>query len=338
MEDEVRYCAYCGSILNDDRAFCDACGSRVRDDGGDIPGAVTASPVEIATRSRGQTASQTSKVLSVVGFFIIGLTVVLGANHLISGSFILPVSSQASRLSSYSSMSNDSSANSATIEDTLNSSSDSSNGDVTFYGSNDVSDSSSSDVSNYSSGADAYDYSGDSSVAAVSSDSDFSSGEDASSTSDSYASDDAYTSDIGVENSDGISDSTTPDIVAVDGESAQENVEVNTQGYLAPDADIRYLEQTDTDGFTAQLYNYAKNEIYARHGRLFNSIELQNYFNSQDWYYGFIQPDDFSDSVFNEYEKANLQYLSKMEEELSPGGYPLDQYGYSYDSVYKYLK
>lgn len=105
MKGEVRYCAYCGSILNDDMAFCDACGSRVRDDGGDILGAVTASPVEVATRSRGQTASQTSKVLSVVGFFIIGLTVALGANHLISGSFILPVSSQPSRLSSYSSMS-----------------------------------------------------------------------------------------------------------------------------------------------------------------------------------------------------------------------------------------
>lgn len=31
MEGEVRYCAYCGSILNDDMAFCDACGSRVKE-------------------------------------------------------------------------------------------------------------------------------------------------------------------------------------------------------------------------------------------------------------------------------------------------------------------
>lgn len=300
MEGEVRYCAYCGSVLADDQAFCDACGSRVRDDGGDIPGAVTDSPVTDASRVRGQTASTASKALSVIGFFIIGFTVVIGINRLITGHL---VQSGSSISSSFSSMSNEEPYSSGTVGDTAYS-----------YSSAD----------SYSGAGASYDSAGDSG---------YSSGAEIS---DGYASDDAsddtYYADAGVSDSGGVSDSTAYDASAYDGASVQ------TQGYLVPDADSRYIKRTDTEGFTAQLFNYAKNEIYARHGRLFNSTELQNYFNSQDWYYGFIEPDEFSDTVFNEYEKMNIRYLGNMEEKLSPGGYVLDQDGYSYDDVYQYLK
>lgn len=78
------------------------------------------------------------------------------------------------------------------------------------------------------------------------------------------AANDSYYADAAVSDSGEVSDSTVYDVSADGGASVQ------MQGYLVPDADSRYIKRADTDGFTAQLFNYAKNEIYARHGRLFN--------------------------------------------------------------------
>ncbi len=86
-----------------------------------------------------------------------------------------------------------------------------------------------------------------------------------------------------------------------------------------------------------QVVCYAKNEIYARHGRTFVSQELQGYFNQQAWYDGFVSPQDFSDSTLNKYETANIQLLSNREKALRSGGYALDATGYSYTPVYEYL-
>ena len=67
---------------------------------------------------------------------------------------------------------------------------------------------------------------------------------------------------------------------------------------------------------------YAKNEIYARRGRLFQSSELAEYFRNKSWYYGRIQPGDFSDDVFNKYELENIRVL------LTEREYSLDSRGY----------
>lgn len=89
-----------------------------------------------------------------------------------------------------------------------------------------------------------------------------------------------------------------------------------------------YLTDADIDGLTLRDLNYAKNEIYARHGRRFKSRELQDYFNSQSWYTGQYDADDFdanySQSVLNDYEKKNAELLRKKEFSLNSGGYPLD--------------
>jgi len=68
--------------------------------------------------------------------------------------------------------------------------------------------------------------------------------------------------------------------------------------------------------------NYARNEIYARHGRKFNSQELQSYFNNQSWYYGIYSPEEFNPNWLNSVEKANVEFLKKVENER--GGYQLD--------------
>lgn len=120
------------------------------------------------------------------------------------------------------------------------------------------------------------------------------------------------------------------------GWAGQKNLAEAANGYIISGSDTRYLGNDEIAGMPAQVICYAKNEIYARHGRLFASAELQNYFNSQTWYYGYVQPNDFSPSVFNKYETANVDLLSKREKELVSGGYALDAAGYSYDPVYAY--
>ena len=63
--------------------------------------------------------------------------------------------------------------------------------------------------------------------------------------------------------------------------------------------------------------NLAKNELYARHGRKFKSKELQEYFESKDWYvpkYSPKQWDKKGDTFFfNKYEIKNRDLLKKYE-------------------------
>lgn len=83
--------------------------------------------------------------------------------------------------------------------------------------------------------------------------------------------------------------------------------------YILPDSNSRYLTESDIQYLSIREINYAKNEIYARHGRRFQSQELQNYFNSKSWYRGTIEPSDFQQSVLNDYEKKECRLLSKRE-------------------------
>ncbi|RKJ51753.1 YARHG domain-containing protein [bacterium 1XD42-54] len=108
--------------------------------------------------------------------------------------------------------------------------------------------------------------------------------------------------------------------------------------YIIPDSDSRYLNNEDVAGMSLQVINYAKNEIYARRGRLFQSQELQKYFDEQSWYIGIIKPEEFSDRVFNSFEKTNAEFLSKVEMQIAADGYRLDETGYSYDPIYQYIE
>ena len=107
--------------------------------------------------------------------------------------------------------------------------------------------------------------------------------------------------------------------------------------FIVPDVDIEYLSSADIQDMPLQVVCYAKNEIYARHGRMFQSQELTNYFEEQLWYYGCISPSEFSSSVLNVYETANIKLLSDRESALRSGGYVLDQPGYDFSAVYQYI-
>lgn len=107
-----------------------------------------------------------------------------------------------------------------------------------------------------------------------------------------------------------------------------DDVDEKTTEYIIEDSASRYLTDADVKGLTLQEINYAKNEIYARHGRRFKSKELQDYFDSTSWYVGKYSPEDFdqnySERMLNDFEKKNADFLSEKEFAMAPNGYQLD--------------
>ncbi len=103
------------------------------------------------------------------------------------------------------------------------------------------------------------------------------------------------------------------DIKEIEEEAAEVVEEAENADYLVPDADTRYYTSSELSGLTKDQLRLARNEIYARHGRRFNDSELQSYFDSKPWYNGTIQPDDFDESVFNKYEKENINLIKSLE-------------------------
>lgn len=85
--------------------------------------------------------------------------------------------------------------------------------------------------------------------------------------------------------------------------------------YVCPDSSSRLLTEDDLWGMSAQQLRIARNEIYARHGRIFTSEDLQNYFNACSWYVGTIPASQFSESLLNDIEKKNVAFLQKMQDQ-----------------------
>lgn len=95
--------------------------------------------------------------------------------------------------------------------------------------------------------------------------------------------------------------------------------------YIISNSDTVVLTRNDVSKLSLREINYAKNEIYARHGRLFQSRELQNYFNGKSWYHGTVAPENFSESMLSAVEQKNAALLRDVEFSIAPNGYQLDQ-------------
>ena len=83
--------------------------------------------------------------------------------------------------------------------------------------------------------------------------------------------------------------------------------------YWIENCDKMYLSEEDLDGFDKQMCVYARNAIFAKSGRMFNSTELQRYFAQFDWYHPTVSPNNFSQSMFNAYQNANLNLILEYE-------------------------
>lgn len=98
---------------------------------------------------------------------------------------------------------------------------------------------------------------------------------------------------------------------------------VDPDSYILYDSDRRYISASEISWLSLQELNYARNEIYARRGYIFQSQELRDYFGSKYWYYGTLTSSQFSSAVFNDYEKANIELLKRYEYTIAPNGYQL---------------
>ena len=77
-------------------------------------------------------------------------------------------------------------------------------------------------------------------------------------------------------------------------------------------SDQREYTIEELKDYPEDILYLALNEIYARHGYIFRNENLQNYFMGQVWYTPLVEGENFSDEVFNEYEKENLKVLLKI--------------------------
>ena len=104
-------------------------------------------------------------------------------------------------------------------------------------------------------------------------------------------------------------------------ESANSNINNSTSNaitssdYILPGSDRKYLTNDDLKNLNADTCRLARNELYARHGRLFDDAVLQNYFNGKSWYRGTIKPEDFTESMLNSYEIYNRDLIVEFEKE-----------------------
>lgn len=87
----------------------------------------------------------------------------------------------------------------------------------------------------------------------------------------------------------------------------------NLGDYILPESDQRLLTEEDLANLTQEQLRYARNEIYARHGRKFTSLDLSCYFESKSWYVPSVEADDFSDECLSEIELKNLELIRRME-------------------------
>ena len=82
-------------------------------------------------------------------------------------------------------------------------------------------------------------------------------------------------------------------------------------GYIIPDSNVRYLSRSELYGYTKEQLAYIRNEIFARHGYVFEKAKYRNYFSAKSWYtpdYSFNYEYDL-----NSIEKANVDLIKELE-------------------------
>ena len=106
----------------------------------------------------------------------------------------------------------------------------------------------------------------------------------------------------------------------------------DSSDYIFPDSDSRRLSRDDLKGMDVATVRRARNEMFARHGFIFNDEGLDGYFQSKSWYNGTVPPAEHSNVKLNEYEAANRDLFLEVEDEmlhdlysevLGSGGYVL---------------
>ncbi|MCL1995476.1 MAG: YARHG domain-containing protein [Defluviitaleaceae bacterium] len=84
-------------------------------------------------------------------------------------------------------------------------------------------------------------------------------------------------------------------------------------GFIFSYSDRLLLDERDLEMTSTANLRIARNEIFARHGRLFYSQDLQTHFNRLPWYNGHISPANWDESVLNAIERQNIALIQAEE-------------------------
>lgn len=103
-------------------------------------------------------------------------------------------------------------------------------------------------------------------------------------------------------------------------ESLVDNSVSTSSSYFLSDSSSRYYSYHELNRLDDDTLQMAINEIYARHGRMFNTPSIREYFESQSWYHGTVEPSEIDGNeadYFNQYELANFKLMVKIRDERS---------------------
>lgn len=87
-----------------------------------------------------------------------------------------------------------------------------------------------------------------------------------------------------------------------------ENIK-DRRSYIFEDSDTRVLSYLELSSLTDEELEFARNEIYARHGHVFKKKKFRNYFTSKSWY---VEDSDYKDTL-NKIEQKNVDLIKKVE-------------------------
>jgi hypothetical protein len=111
-------------------------------------------------------------------------------------------------------------------------------------------------------------------------------------------------------------------------EVAESGNELDTSEYILPYSNTRYLTEEDVKGLGKDEIRIALNEIYARHGRIFQSEDLNAHFSSKSWYEPKYSAEEFSaveSSIMNDYEKKNIEFLAEIRDGNTGAGQAFEE-------------
>lgn len=84
------------------------------------------------------------------------------------------------------------------------------------------------------------------------------------------------------------------------------------QPYILFESVYRRLTDEDVDEFDKETLSKAIDEIYAREGMEFDSLEKKDLYKSYLWYNPTIPEEEFSDDMLSEVEKYNIRFLKSQ--------------------------
>ena len=83
-----------------------------------------------------------------------------------------------------------------------------------------------------------------------------------------------------------------------------------TDSYIISYSSSQYLTYDDIYLFSKEELQLARNEIFARHGYIFDKAKYRNYFNNKNWYRPIGKVDM---NTFSDIEKYNINFIKSYE-------------------------